>query len=530
MELARSMLRQATRFGSGTFISRVAGLFRDILMAAVLGSGEHVAAFFMAFRFSNVLRRILGEGAMQSALIPVFEEYRIESEERAARFFRATWIMVSAILLVILLLTEGILGWVNYTWPQHSFSEAFTLTMVMAPGLLFVCWYGIQAALCTCYGHFFTPAVAPAAFNVIWILALIAMQGWAPAEIVTVLSATIVGAYALQWIAVTPVTVGALRQALGRDWWRERFESLAPLKRLIAPLTLGLVGVSAAQLNSMMDAVFARVADPSGPAYLWYAIRLEQVPIGVIGVALSNAALPSLARCLHRGALGEFAELVRTSLVRSGQAMLLFTTLFLAMGYPLLETIFCRGAFCRMATAETTLCLWAYAIGLIPQTWVILLTPIFYAAKDYRTPSVAAVLSLACNALLNACLVYFCGLGAVSIALATGVAAVINLCWLSRRVPGTLNKAVFLPMLRFCPPLMAGALCAVVAGLWLDDPSLSILYGEFPQGASAPLWIKASSLLAQGACFGVGFFLMGGWRQWRNILQPQPLPSPINSI
>lgn len=525
MERARLLMRQAAQFGSGTLISRVAGMTRDVLMAAILGSGEHVAAFFMAFRFSNIMRRILGEGAMQAAMVPVFEELRHRSEQEAGLFFRATWVAVSLVLLILIVLVEGALAIALFLVEQPQTVEILRLTMLMMPGLLFICWYGIQSALCTCYGTFFVPAAAPAAFNLLWIACLLLSKGSLAEETVVLLSGTIVMAYALQWAAVTPATWSMLRRVLGKGWWRAPWGSLAPLKRLIAPLTLGLVGVSATQLNSAMDAIFARIADSSGPAYLWYAVRMEQVPVGMIGVALSSAALPVLARCLQQGQSKEFSDLVRTSLIRSGQALLGFSAVFFVCGFSLVELVFCRGAFCREAAGETTLCLWAYALGLLPQTWVLLLTPAYYAAQDYRRPSVAALWALSANLLLNAVLVYGFGLGAVSIALATGVASLCNLWWLVRPHPHLLSKDVFLPILQFARPLLLGTMMGLVIGWALQDPTLALLVGRMPIGESDPFLWKAIRLGCESIGMAGGFLVAGGWRRWRAPLEEAHAPA-----
>lgn len=519
MDRARSVLRHAARFGSGTFLSRCAGLTRDILMAAILGSGESVAAFFMAFRFSNVLRRILGEGSMQAALVPVFEEIRAKDEKEAASFFRSTWLAVTAALVMTIFVGEICMAISLFFVENPQNLEILKLCMIMAPGLLFICWYGIQAALCTCYGHFFIPAAAPAAFNILWICTLAVMHRESPAEIVVVLSAIVVFAYAAQWGAVAPLTHRALSLSLGKAWWKGPLGSFEPLKRLVAPLTLGLLGVSATQLNSAIDAIFARIADPSGPAYLWYAVRMEQVPVALVGVSLSSAVLPELARCLQLKMPSEFARLVRTTLIRSGQIVMGTSFFFFGMGYSLMELVFCRGAFCRGATAETALCLWAYALGLLPQVWTMLFIPAFYAAKDYRTPSLAAAITLVVNVSFNAFLVYGLHLGSVSIALGTGIASIVNLYILMTRIPGTLSKEVWTPIVKLLPSLIVALLASLAVGVWMGDPTLEIMRNVLPTGSSEAFPFKALRLGCQLAAFGAGFLLMGGLRVWRATLR-----------
>jgi len=515
MDLAKTTLKHAGRFGSGTLISRGFALIRDVLMAAILGSGPEVAAFFMAFRFSNIMRRILGEGAMQAAMVPIFEELRVKDERQAALFFRSTWLAVSAALIVIISIIELCLGSVLLLGWGGARTEVIRLTMIMTPGLLFICWYGIQSALCSCYGHFFVPAVAPAAFNIVWIGSLVLLRDQPAQVIVAMLATSIVLAYAFQWSAVFQITRSNMRRILGREWWKASFGPLAPLKRLLAPLTLGLIGVSAAQLNSLIDAWYAQLADPSGPAYLWYAIRLEQVPVGMIGVALSSAALPPLARCLAQGKYRDFAQLIRASIVKSGQATLMCSALFFTIGYSLIDFVFCRGAFTTYATTQSSICLWAYALGLTPQTWVILLTPAFYAAKDYRTPSIAAIWSLASNLIFNATLVQLLGCGAVSIALATGVASLFNLWWLVRKLPGTLSASVWSEIARFVMPVTAATCAGIAVGVLWESPTLPILFGRAAEIATTPSWIKPARFVSELATFFAVMIATGALKRWR---------------
>lgn len=515
MDLAKTTLKHAGRFGSGTLISRGFALIRDVLMAAILGSGPEVAAFFMAFRFSNIMRRILGEGAMQAAMVPVFEELRVKDERQAALFFRSTWLAVSAVLIAVITLIEIMLGCTLLFGWAGTRSEVIRLTMIMTPGLLFICWYGIQSALCSCYGHFFVPAVAPAAFNIVWISSLVLLRHQPAPIIVAMLATSIVVAYALQWGAVFQITRANLKRVLGRDWWKAQFGPLAPLKRLLAPLTLGLIGVSASQLNSLIDAWYAQLADPSGPAYLWYAIRLEQVPVGMIGVALSSAALPPLARCLAQHNYRDFAQLIRASLVKAGQATLMCSALFFTVGYSLIDFVFCRGAFTTFATTQSSICLWAYALGLTPQTWVILLTPAFYAAKDYRTPSIAALWSLASNVIFNATLVQFFGCGPVSIALATGVASLFNLWWLLRKLPGTLSGSVWSEIARFVLPVLTATCAGIAVGMLWGSPTLPILLGHAAEVAATPSWIKLARFASEVATFFAVMLATGALKRWR---------------
>lgn len=430
-----SILQSAKRFFSGTMLSRIAGMMRDMAMAFAFGTQESVAAFLVAFRFSHLLRRILGEGPLQSALIPQFEALRQQDPGRAAAFFRSLTASLSALLSLIVVLTMaalwGILLWADL---KPGNAEIVQLTLLMMPSLIFICLFGINAALLQCEKSFFTPSAAPVAFNLFWIMGTFCLWNFASDIAMRWLTVFVNLACVAQWACTLPLIRHHLKELNGKF-------TLEPLKifskdvlSLLKPLSIGLIGVSASQINNALDAVFARYADAEGPAYLWYAIRIQQLPLALFGIAISGAVLPPLARAMKNGNMLQFRTFLDFALRRSMALMLPITAAIFVLGDSSINLLYGHGDFDQQATAGTTLCLWAYGAGLFPMTLVLILVPSFYAQNDYKTPMHASLISIVLNIVLNYVMVALLGLGAASVALATSLSAWVNMWILGARL------------------------------------------------------------------------------------------------
>lgn len=433
-----SISRSAIRFFSGTALSRVSGMLRDMAMAFAFGTSSAVALFMMAYRFAHLLRRLLGEGAMQSAFIPLFEDVRSKSDVDALQFFRDLTATLVVTLVAFTAVTSGLL-WLLALYGSGDTAHILRLTAVMFPGLLFLSLFGINMAFLQCEGRYFAGSVAPVAFNGIWIAATLWLsKGGAAQSTATMvtLSAAVVVACMGQWAVTLPQTVRALR----RDGTRGIFGGgrcfSKEVRRIGRPLSLGMLGIAAAQINSALDTIFARMADPQGPAMLWYAIRLQQLPLALFGIALSGALLPPLSRAAKEGNGGNFARFLGYALDRSSRLMVPCTAALIVVGTPLVGLLFGRGTFDMRSILGTTPCLWGYAAGLLPMTLVLVLAPAYYARGDYTTPMRASVLSVCVNIGLNTLFVVGCGFGPASVAVATSISAVVNVTVLFMLLPG----------------------------------------------------------------------------------------------
>ncbi|MCC5831981.1 MAG: murein biosynthesis integral membrane protein MurJ [Chlamydiales bacterium] len=417
----------AKRFFSGTMISRLTGLAREIAMAAAFGTIPAVAAFWMAFRFAHLLRRLFGEGALNAAFIPHFESLRKRDPKKGARFFYDLSTGVTLILLFLILLLEGILGGV-LLFKEMSLAnrDVISLTMLMLPALVFISLYALNSSLLNCERSYFLPSVAPSFLNLVWIVALAFLWRRAPTEALHYLAMIIVFAFALQWVVTLPRVYRYLANGLGKDWWQQSGFSGREILLIIRPFLLGMIGVAATQINSALDALFARAADAQGPAFLWYAIRIQQLPLALFGVGLTGALLPPISRAIENQNRAQYRHFLNFALKKTLTLMLPASAAILVLGFSGTNLVYGHGAFNSSATRETTLCLWAYGAGLFPMTAVLILAAAFYARKEYRIPTLLSLSTVGLNIALNALFVFVFRMGAISIAVATTLSACLN--------------------------------------------------------------------------------------------------------
>jgi len=254
------------------------------------------------------------------------------------------------------------------------------------------------------------------------------------------------------------------------------------VRSLLKPLVFSLIGVSASQVNSLLDALFARYACLEGPAYLWYAIRIQQLPLALFGIALSTALLPPLARTVSKENWEEFQNLLRFSLTRSFHFIFPCMIALFVLAAVGVNFLYGRGDFSQESTRQTVFCLWGYGLGLLPYVFVILLAPAFYAQKNFRLPMQAALLSVGLNVFLNALLVFGFHLGAMSVAISTSLTAWFNFFFLSRALhqKKLFNSGIFKGV--FCS-LIAGGVTLLVGYYLLGDNTLNLISHEtvFPR-------------------------------------------------
>lgn len=483
----KSIFHSAKRFLSGTLLSRMSGLLRDIVMAFAFGTEPAVAALMVAFRFSHFFRRLLGEGALQMAFIPHFEKLRGENPQKAAAFFRSlTWLLCLVLCLIIsatILLLLLLYFFCDFS-PDNR--EILFLTALLMPGLFFICLYGINASLLQCENHYFTAGIAPVGFNVIWIAGALLLKGLSSAEAMPWLCAFVVCACAGQWLMTVPTVWRLLKEQIATLFHFDRPLITPEIKKFIVPLFLGIIGVAATQINSTVDPLFARYADSAGPAYLWYAIRLEQFPLALFGIALSSALLPPLARAIQANQLEKYNQFLNDSIRISILLMLPMMFAYLIAGDTCVNLVFGHGDFSSDSTAETTRCLWAYALGLIPASLTLLLAPAFYSLHDYRTPMISTCISVASNLILNSFFVFSLEMGSASVAYATSASSWINffiLAWaLKLKVNTSISRSFFASFfltLLFC---LVGAFNVVAIDhlFYGGNQFLTLLNGETP--------------------------------------------------
>ena len=432
-DTTHTIFKSAQRFFSGTALSRISGMLRDISMAYVFGTQVSIASFMLAFRFAHLARRLFGEGALQSAFIPEFESLRHHTPEKAFQFFCDLKVVLMLFLSLFILLGCGALGIIfSYGHFSADNQEVIILTLLMLPSLFFICLYGLNASLLQCEKNYFTSAVAPVGFNVIQICSIIALYYFQPKEAMRWLAGGVIIACFFQWVITMPRVLSILNKNLTTRLWKNLNPFSPALLKFIKPLFLGMLGVAASQINNAVDALFGRIAEAEGPAFLWYSIRVQQLPLALFGIAISGAILPPLSRAIKALDWTKYNYFITYALQKTLLFMLPITFFILAVGDTSINLIYGRGDFGGHSIVGVTYCLWAYGLGLLPMALTLILAPACYAQSNYRSPAIASFLVIGLNTILNAWFIFSWGLGAMSVACATSISAWVNAFFLSR--------------------------------------------------------------------------------------------------
>lgn len=477
---------------------------RDLTMAFAFGDHPSVAAFMVAFRLSNLFRRLLGEGPLQSAFIPHFEGLRIEDAPKASLFFCKLTALITVLLLSITLLAEASLSILPSLFTlSPGTQEIITLTGWLFPSILFICLYGLNISLLNCYDSFFIPSVAPFICNAFWITSAFLLRNEDPSLAMTTLSKWIVIGFMGQWLLTLPLTLKHVAVP-----WKEWFSIQIPpaVKQLAKSFSLGAIGVGAMQINAVVDALFARYADSRGPVYLWYSIRIEQLALALFGIACISTIVPRLSRAIKADNLAGAGELFSQSYQRIMTILIPATFAMIALGLPAINLLYGRGHFLESAVLSTSSCLSAYSFSLLPTTLIMLFSALYYAKGNFRLPMMLSCLAVLINSLLNYVFVFGLHLGVISIALATSFSTWVNALILFSLVRRQGWKTG-LPLSRFFNIIFASsiALLAALASHLFLDPQLP---QEFPAQVIS-LAVPAGAFLAGLLLYTIVFKPLG---------------------
>ncbi|MEP4052696.1 MAG: murein biosynthesis integral membrane protein MurJ [Litorimonas sp.] len=431
------LLRSTAIIGSLTLVSRLLGLVRDILIARFLGAGVVSDAFFTAFKLPNVFRRMFAEGAFNAAFVPLYAK-RIEQEgEVAADGFAsesAAWLFAIVAFLVIAfeLTMPWSLNIIAFSMDKTTLENGTTpydLAVLYAwltmPYLLFMSMTALFSGVLNTRNHFALAAGVPIVLNILMIGTLVLSGGleWSQRNIGLALSAAITLSGAVQ---MALVIWGCRKAGVKFGFRRPRYTP--GVRRLV---TLGIPGIISAgitQINLLVSHAIA-LSEASAASWLTYADRLYQLPLGMIGIAMGLALLPTLSRSIRAGREGD----AKTTLNR-GIEISLFLTLPAAVALYvipdfLISGIYQRGAFTSETTLQVAKALRWFALGLPGFVLLKVLTPAFFARENTRTPMIWAGISAAINLSLGYTL--FQIIGFHGLALATSIAAWVNVFGLS---------------------------------------------------------------------------------------------------
>jgi len=431
--ISRTIAQRASVVAGATFLSRILGFVRDVVIAFALGTSPLADAFFVAFRLPNLLRRLFAEGSLTMAFVPVFSRAR-EREGSEAAFAYARSAMVWLLIVVGLVVVAGILlarpvAWViapGFGDDPEIFDFTVRLIRICFPYILFISAVALCMGILNSLGHFFAPAAAPCVLNLVLISA--ALAGVAYDMSVPVLLAWAVLLAGLgQFLLQQPF----LYQR-GFSWggaWRLKDDHVFRMGRLMLPM---LFGAAVYQLNNMVNTMLASFLAKGSISYLYYADRLVQFPLGVFGIAVGTAALPSFSDLAAKGRYSDFLGSLNTSLGLTLFICLPATAGLIGLSEPLVQTLFARGAFDVTSVEATAAALVGYSVGLPAFSCVRPLVSAYYALHDGRTPVAVASVCLVVNAGLGLWLMQH--IAHVGLALALSLASWLNILLLGYKL------------------------------------------------------------------------------------------------
>jgi putative peptidoglycan lipid II flippase len=454
--------------------SRILGVVREQVLAALFGAGNAMDAYNVAFRIPNLVRDLFAEGAMSAAFVPTFTR-KLTTDGREAAWRLGSYVINALIVITGALVVLGIVfaeplvaafaG--EYRAVPGKLELAVLLTRIMLPFLTLVALAAVVMGMLNSLHKFFVPALSPAMFNVATIVCALTLVPLMPRVglpgIAAIAIGTLVGGVAqvaLQWPLLRREGF-AYRPALH---WNDE-----GLRRVLVLMGPGTIGVAATQVNVFVNTVLATGEGTGAVSWLNYAFRLMYLPIGLFGVSIATATLPAVSR--H--AAQHDTAAVRTTIADGMSLMMVLnvpaTVGLIVLAVPIVRVIFERGAFTAADTAATAAALQFYALGLLGYSVVRIASPAFYALGRSRTPVAISVVTVFFNAALNVMLVR--ALGYTGLALGTSIAALFNgaalLVLLRRHLAGLEGARVLASLVRIlaASALMGGAAAIVEAAL-----------------------------------------------------------------
>ncbi len=447
--------RAAGLAGAATLTSRILGLVREQVLAALFGAGDQMDAFLVAFRIPNLLRDLFAEGAMSAAFVPTFTTHLTKHGKADA------WRLGNNVLNALLLITGALalLGVLfakplvtlyaeNFAAVPGKLELTVTLARVMFPFITLVAVAAAAMGMLNSLRHYFVPALAPATFNVVAIVFAVGLTPVMPMlglpRIMSMAVAALVGGIAqvlVQW------------PTLRREGFRYRplldvrDQGLRQVLVLMGP---GTVGLAATQVNLLVSTLIATSQGTGAVSWLQYAFRVMYLPLGLFGVSIATAVLPAAAR---HAAVNDLTAIRRT--VSQGLALMLVVNIpatcgLIALSTEIIRLLLERGHFTAADTTATAAALRLYAVGLVGYSTTRIASPVFYALGRSRVPVALSVVSMLTNLGLSLVLVRVMGFG--GLALATALAALVNatLCvvLLRRHLDGLAGRSLALTFLK----------------------------------------------------------------------------------
>jgi putative peptidoglycan lipid II flippase len=512
-----NLVRSLGSVGGLTLVSRVLALVRDTLQATFVGAGFASDAFFVSFRLPNMFRALFAEGAFSAAFIPMFNRKVSEAGEIGAglRFAEQTLAILFPVLLVLTIvmliaawpITLALSGGFDNPTPDQ-FAFAVMLSRFTIPYLMLISLASLLGGILNSLDKFWVNAAAPILLNVSMVTALWFFHGTSPEETASVqaISVTVGGALQLGWLML------ACRQA-GVSLRLRRPRLDPEIRRLLKLILPAATGAGASQINLAISTALAGGLLGAGSlSYINYADRLNQLPLGMIGIGLGTILLPTVSRLLSSGREAEAMETQNRGIELALFLTLPATAAFIFAAEPIVRGLFQHGAF---SAEDAVLCGWAlsaFSIGLPSYVLVKVLTPGFYARADTRTPVRLAIYSVGVNLVGNLILIPSLGrigMGHVGPPLATALASTVNVFMLYRMLRQRGHFVADRQLRRRLPRLALAALIMGGVIYFLAPFADPYLTGSLiVRGAALAILVGGGMAVYGLACFLTGAFAL----------------------
>jgi putative peptidoglycan lipid II flippase len=490
--LSRSIFKSTTVVGSMTLLSRVSGLVREMLYARFFGAGAFMDAFLVAVKIPNFLRRLFAEGAFSQGFVPVISEYRHARTQQETReliagvagtfggiLFVVTVIGVLAAPLLVLVFAPG------FRSTEGQLEQTAQMLRFTFPYILFISLTALFGGVLNSYGRFAVPAATQVLMNLVMIVftAWLAVGSDNPGLVMSI------GVFVsgLAQVVFQLPAVAALG-LLSWPKWRPAMEGVRRIGRLMLP---GILGSSMAQISLLLDTLIASFLVTGSIAWLYFADRLMEFPLGVFSIALATVILPGLSAHHAKASREQFSQTLDWAL---RVTLLLASPAAVAMAIfsgPMTATVFGHGEFNARDVQMTSYALMAYSVALLGMSLVKVLAPGYFARQDTATPVRVGLIALGVNIGLNIVVVMpaaWLGFPAphVLLAVSTSISSVVNtvLLWRGLRKDGVYSASSGWPAL----------LVRIVAANGVMAAALWWLAGDL-QG-----WVDASTLERVGRC------------------------------
>jgi len=500
----KSEVTKAAGIVSGaTLLSRILGFIRDMVIAGFFGAGMAADAFFVAFRIPNLLRRLLAEGSLTIAFIPVFTEY-LQKDGDAAAFqmarsaFRLLALLLALVAVVGILMAPLIVRIMapGFMLAPDKLSLTIELTRFMFPYIFFIGLVALCMGILNALGHFAAPALAPVLLNLSMIVVVLFVSPHLPNPVYGLAIGVLLGGV-LQLALQIPFLIRS-----GIFFWKAASLFHPGLKRVGILMLPAVFGAAVYQVNILVGTLLASLLPAGSVSYLYYADRLVQFPLGIFAIAAATAVLPSFSKYA--------ANHDKTALNETfGYAMRLvsFITIPAMVGLiilrePIVGLLFQRGAFDNTTTFLTAQALLYYGLGLWAFSAVRIVVSLFYALQDTQTPVKMAAISIGVNIILGAALMWPMKHG--GLALATSLASMLNLALLIKALKKKVGLLKWINILKslsksiFCAAAMG--IAVVATGRWVL-PANTATFQQLLKGVSI------SIIVGIGTYAGCAFML-----------------------